>query len=154
MNSSALPWLSLSIALLALAINGWTFVDRRRIDRRDLFMKLHEAMLEPDLQRGRMILYRQCGSKQAVEKMAVDGIESFLLANRALAMFDLMARYVETGHIDREDAMEEWAYSTSNLYVKAEHFLAYRSAEAGRRAWTNFVDFAEAAAVWRERNPR
>lgn len=154
MNSSTLPWLSLAIALLALGVNAWTFLDRRRVDRRDLFLKLHEAMLDPSLQRGRMILYRRCGSEKAVAEMAEQDVDSFLLANRALAMFDLMARYVHTGHLSRSDAMEEWAYSTSNLYGKSRYFLAFRSAEAGRQAWPNFVAFAEAAAEWRVANPR
>lgn len=55
-----------------------------------------------DLQRGRRVLFQMVQSIEDAQALFQDRREDSDLANRALAMLDVAALYVERGYIDRD----------------------------------------------------
>jgi hypothetical protein len=78
------------ISVVALGVSLFILVDSRRLDRRDLLLKLHEQLIAPDRQTGRRLLYQL--ACQPVESWRDD---QFDLVNGALAYFDVIAMYVD-----------------------------------------------------------
>lgn len=147
---NTLSWISLGIALIALVLNGLTFSDRRRQDRRDLFLKLHERLIDPDVQRGRRLLYERVHSPADAARLREHATDDYELVNRALAMFEVFAMYVERGYVDRDMALEEWGHTIARAYERAEHFLDDREQLQTWKPWPNLRVFGPAAVAWHE----
>jgi hypothetical protein len=147
---NAVSWISLAIALIALGLNGMTFRDRRRQDRRDLFLKLHERLIDPEVQRGRRLLYERVHSPADAARLREHAPDEYELVNRSLAMFEVFAMYVERGYIDRAIALQEWGRTIARAYDRAEHFLDDRAQHQTWKPWPNLRVFGPAARDWLE----
>ncbi|GAA1155014.1 DUF4760 domain-containing protein [Nocardioides aquiterrae] len=150
----ALPWISLGIALFALTINGLTFRDRRRQDRRDLFLKMHERLIDQDLQRGRRLLYQHIHDEGSARRLRMSPAEAdaeiYQAINRALAMFDVFSMYVEKGYIDRAEALQEWGHTLARAFQQAQPFIADRDNNQTWLSWPNLRSFGQEAVRWHE----
>jgi hypothetical protein len=58
------------ISVVALGVSLFVLVDSRRLDRRDLLLRLHEQLIAPDRQTGRRSLYQL--ARQPVESWRDD----------------------------------------------------------------------------------
>ena len=99
----------ITISVAALGFSAFTWRERRSNDKRDLFLRMHERLIDLDLQHGRRILRQQVHSAKDVEKLLRDRYEDYEIVSRALSMLDIAALYVERGYIDKSLFMEEWS---------------------------------------------
>lgn len=146
-------WISGASAVIALIALGVTLTNYRRSqdrDRRDLFLSVHRALIEPDVASGRRHLYR-AKSQISAEGTAIDETASGEIY-RALAMLDLLALYVESGWIDYDTVKKEWSYSLVNTRPGANLWIAerYRDREQ-EHSWEHYHRLAERVAKERAR---
>ncbi len=103
----AVPIISIIISCGAFIFSLYAWRERVAQDRRDLYLRLHERLLDVELQHGRRILFRKVNSIDDARTLFREKPERYDLANMALAMLDTAALYVEHGYIDSELYMEE-----------------------------------------------
>jgi hypothetical protein len=145
---------SLLISLTALTFTGLTYRDKRKQDRRDLFLKLHERLVDPELQRGRKLLFTHAGTREAVIALRDEEPEVFDAINRALAMYDIAAMYIAKEYIGKKDFLEEWGPSYGRCWLAAQPFLEVRFGDlpsGGLRGWPHFRQLGPEAAGTLER---
>lgn len=134
--------ISVVISLTALTIAGLTYRDRRKQDRRDLFLKLHERMVDSDLQRGRRLLFTRAQSVADVNRIRADEPDVFDQINRAVAMLDIAGMYVAKKYVDKDDFVAEWGSAYGRAWIAAQPFLEVRLAglRGGTPGWPYFRD--------------
>ena len=140
---------SVLISLTALTLTGLTYRDRRKQDRRDLFLKLHERLVEPDVQRGRRLLFTEATTVEAVRELREQQPEIFDQINRAIAMLDIAGMYVARGYIDKDDFLSEWSGVYGRAWLASQPFLEVRlgGIRAGRNpGWPHFRALGAEAA--------
>jgi hypothetical protein len=153
---SELAVVSLFISLAALAVSVVALVTKQRHDRRDLFLKMHERLIDPDLQSGRRILREQIMSAEDASDMRVCDVASYQLVGRALAMFDILGCYVLRGFIDEQLVLEEWGHTYAGVWTHGQHYVAERAVRENLTwsAWPHFQTFGEKASAWALSHPR
>jgi hypothetical protein len=114
------------ISVVAFALSVFTWRERRQNDRRDLFLQLHERLVDRDVSRGMRILGRLMRSPEEAKNLFNDRPEDYEQIRRALSMLDLAAFYVERGYIGKSLFIEEWGAVYSNLLEGAMLFIAER----------------------------
>lgn len=139
---------SLVVSFAALAFTGLTYRDRRKQDRRDLFLKLHERLVDADLQRGRRLLYSHARTRQEVTELRESHPEQYDLINRSLAMLDVAGMYVDRDYIDKKDFLSLWGPTYGRAWLAAGPFLDERFAglRSGSRGWPYFRSLGAEAA--------
>jgi hypothetical protein len=85
-------------------------------------MRLHEALLLPEIQEGRRLLYQV----DAVEQVPSHDTIEYQKINRSLALFDTLGYYVQRRHVDRREVLELWHHSLLDLKEPAELFVQAR----------------------------
>jgi hypothetical protein len=147
---------SLFISLVALSVAVATLLTKRKQDRRDLFLKMHERLIDPDLQNGRRILRECIKSVEDAEKMRLGDPESYRLVGRALAMFDILGCYVRRGYIDEQLVLEEWGRTYAGSWDHGRHVVAERAERESETwsAWPHLQSFGETAAQWAKDHPQ
>lgn len=118
--------IAIAISALALMISFITLLDRRRNDRRDLFLGMHERLIELELRHGREVLAVSVTSAQSVVELHSYQNNDYELACKALSMLDVAALYVERGYISRSLFVEEWGSVYSSLKGNVEWFIEGR----------------------------
>src|SRR6185437_15728065 len=99
----------------AFAFSVFTWRERKVKDQRDLFLRVHERLVDVDLQRGRRIIYQDVNSVQDVQHLMRERPGDYDTANRALAVLDIAALYVERGYLDEQLFMQEWGLAYANI---------------------------------------
>lgn len=138
--------LAISLAAFIFSVHNWR--ERKRQDQRDLYLKIHERLVEIDLQRGRRIIYRDVHSAEDAEALFRERPEDYDLANRALAMLDVAALYEEQGYIDSKLFMDEWGPVYARIRENSGYFIAERIAHSvapAHPAWPHFQSLARRA---------
>lgn len=135
---------------IALLISAATYITKQKQDRRDLFLKMHERLVDPDIQLGRKLLFERVESVEDAALLRKNNTTEYQLINRALAMFDIFAMYVERGYIDKTLALDEWGHSFARTYRRADPFIADRLAVQRWRAWPHLHSFGPVAVRWHE----
>lgn len=135
-----LTGLALVVSAGALVLGAINFRRARQLDKRDLFLRMHEALLEPSVVAGRRALYELKDKASA----AALGRQEQSLTNvyRALAMFDVLALYVENGWIDEDTVLDEWGNSLRRSIEPAEHFIEARYETIQWHSWPHYRDLA------------
>jgi hypothetical protein len=139
------PILSILISCGAFIFSLYAWRERVVKDQRDLFLRIHERLLDVELQHGRRIMFREVNSVEDAKRLFREKPEHYDLANMALAMLDTAALYVERRYIDGELYMEEWGYTYKNILEHAQYFLVEReerNAVPNPRPWRHFFSFA------------
>ena len=137
-----------AFSLVALAFSLWSFRVGAQRDRRDLFLTLHERLIDPELQAGRKALHQRVGSVEDAQRLETADPQTYALVGRALAMFDIFGLYAREGYIDKQLALREWGRSYSLAYQRSRPYLEYRAKDAGGQIWPNLRAFGEECAVW------
>jgi hypothetical protein len=146
--SAAIP---IVISCGAFAFSIFTWRERRNQDQRDLFLKMHERLIDVDLQRGRRILAENIHSVKDAEALLRGSPADYELANRALAMFDIFALYAERGYVDRKLVLEEWGYTLANTWACGQYLIAERLNRHRPNtwsAWPHFQKLGKLADEW------
>lgn len=139
--------IAIIISCSAFAFSVFTWRERRAQDQRDLFLRIHERLIDADLQRGRRILF-QMHSIEDAQTLFRDKPEDSNLANRALAMLDVAALYVERGYVDRSLFNQEWGFTYASILESARYFIAERASRGvrpGPQPWPHFQRLASQA---------
>jgi len=119
----------------------------RRLDKRDLFLRIHEALIEPGVVEGRRLLYQI--PDQATAAAMVYKPEKLTAVYRALAMFDVLAMYAENGWIDEDTVLDEWGHSLRWSVPFAERFIAARYETIKWHSWPHYKALADKATARR-----
>jgi hypothetical protein len=152
---SAVAVVSLLISVAALSVSLVALLAKRRQDRRELFFKMHERLIDPDLKRGRQILRERVTSAEKAREMHEHDPDAYQLVGRALAMFDILGCYVRRRYIDEGLVLEEWGHTYAGAWASGRHVVVER---AGREAltwsaWPHLQAFGETAAAWAAVHP-
>jgi hypothetical protein len=125
--------MSLGISILAVVISFASLYLGHRRYKRDTLLKLHEALIDTDLQEGRRIIFELYKVSGDVEDLSEADRAS---ANRALSFFDVAGTYCYKRYVNRKAFIELWAPPLVRMKYAAETFIAYRdSFWPGTPAW-------------------
>jgi hypothetical protein len=140
----------LVLSACAVILSAAAFVTRRRQDKRDLFLRMFEILIQPELQEGRRLLYDRVHSIQDVIELRNNEPDAYALINRALAMFEVFGMYVERGYIDRDLALEEWGRTYARCFLLSSPFVEDRRKLQGHSfVWPHLHSFGREAVAWR-----
>ena len=126
-----------AVALIALCISVANYYQGRRRDKRDLFISVHQELIKPEAAEGRQVLYGIKDADKAVG-IAKKEYESGRIYT-ALAVFDLLALYVESKWIDYETVRREWYYSLVHTRYGANMWIAERYKD--REQWHSWEHY-------------
>lgn len=104
----------------------FTWRERKSNDQRDIFLRIHERLIDLDLQQGRRILARIHSSEDARDLLE-NRPGDYHLASRALAMLDVAGLYVEQGYVDKSLFIQEWGSVYSALHEGPMKLIAERA---------------------------
>ena len=141
---SLISGVSAFLALCALALGIVNFRRAQTLDKRDLFLRLHETLVEPEAVAGRRALYSIKTSKDA--ELACMNEKTSSQIYRALAMFDVLALYVESHWVDEKTALKEWSNSLTRSREPAALWLEQRYMDVQWHSWPHYQALATKAA--------
>src|SRR4051812_19087529 len=128
----------------ALALSVWNFWRAHVADKRNMFLRMHETLIEPDVVKGRRALYN-ITSRDAAHTSCDDEEETTRIY-RALALWDVMGLYVESGWVKRDTVLKEWSTSLVRSKGPAELWMAERYQDVQWHEWPHYKDLVDAAA--------
>lgn len=140
--------LAFGASLGALLLGFSNYIRARRLDKRDLFLRMHEALLDPSVVAGRRALYRLT-DEHRISALEHDE-ETLTLVYRALATFDVLGLYAERGWIDENTVLDEWGNSLTRSIEPAQRFIAGRYKTIQWHSWPHYVALAEKARAKNE----
>lgn len=137
--------ISIFLSSAALVLSLFTWRESRSKDRRDLYLRLYERLIDHDLMRGRRILSDQIHSAKDVDDLLSRRYSDYEAVSRSLSMLDLAALYVDKGYVDKAMFISEWG----PVYLGLRHkFLILTTARAKTdetylRSWPHFRQLAD-----------
>jgi hypothetical protein len=118
----------------------YVFVDSRRRERRDMFLKIHETLINDDLQRGRQLLFIKVTDECSVESLNPDEYRD---VNRALGTYNILGLYLKNGCVNERDVLDLWAEPVYNAWRAALPFIDHREHNHGFRPYRHFEELAK-----------
>ncbi len=126
---------SIGISLLAFGFSFFVFVDNRRKDQRDTFLRLHQLLNDDDMQRGRYLLFQKATDQTSVEQLTENEWRDI---NRVLSTFNTLGFYIAKHYVSDPDVLEIWARPIVRTWTAAQPYIAYREGLQGYRPWRYF----------------
>lgn len=126
---------SVGISLLALGFSCFVFVDNRRKDQRDTFLRLHQLLNDNDMQRGRYLLFQKATDQTSVEQLTDNEWRDI---NRVLSTFNTLGFYIAKHYVGEPDVLEIWARPIVRTWTAAQPYIDYRESLQGYRPWKYF----------------
>ncbi|MFC5182518.1 hypothetical protein [Actinomadura harenae] len=120
--------MSLAISFIALAFSLAVFLHGRWRDNRDLFLKLHERLVDAEMQKGRRLLYEVAAQRRDIADLS-EG--DHLVIHHALAAFNVLGIYYQRRYVSRRDVLDLWALPLVRTLAAAQPFLEERDAHQG-----------------------
>jgi hypothetical protein len=148
--------LALVFSAVAVIISASTFAFNVRSRRRDLFLTMHERLLDDDVRRGRRaLLSPPVSSVEEARALRDRSGETYELASRALAMLDVLGCYVYRGYISKSLVLEEWGHTYAQLWLAGRHIIEMRLEDDGGlwSAWPHLQRLGEESLAWVEQQP-
>ena len=138
---------TLAISLAALVFSVFVFVHNRRGSRRELLLKVHEQLLEPDRQRARRALFEMGEQDKTPNDLAPD---EFVAVNHALASLDMLGYLFYRRLVPRSDVIALWGVTAMRACQVAEAtgMLAMRDEQNRMRVWP----YLRYLAAWMDRH--
>ncbi|BCW41957.1 hypothetical protein StoSoilB3_34920 [Arthrobacter sp. StoSoilB3] len=136
----AKDWATIYVTTLALFVSIAAFVHNRRKSTRDAFLAIHEKMFDLEIQEGRGILFEKISTLDDAKRMRKEDPESFRKVNRAIAMWDVLAMYVNRGYLPKQIVMEEWG---RNLAKYRKRVLIF--GEVRGKRWEHYEKLSKEA---------
>lgn len=135
-------YVSVALSIIAVGFSAYVFVDSRRRDRRDIFLKIHELLISDDLQRGRYLLFEKIVDEASVERLSA---QEYRDINRAIGTYTTLGLYLKNGYVNERDVMALWAMPIHRAWHSAQPFIAHRQRSQGAHPWTYFELLAQKA---------
>lgn len=135
------------IGLIAVGFTTYTIVQSREQRRLDAFSRMHDLLITEDSQRGRRMLYDAANSGSWPERNSPEWDQM----NRALAMLDTLAIYIDKKIVDRELAMDTWAARFAESGSLQNIFMRLRADDY--LMWPFMRAMFREAETYRYRNP-
>ncbi|MGW8364426.1 DUF4760 domain-containing protein [Streptomyces wedmorensis] len=145
---TALPILSLIVAIMAALFAAYTWKAGQRQNRRDLFLALHQRLSEPDAYRGRRLLSDEINSVEDALEMRRNRSEDWRQVVSAVSYFDMLALYVKRNYVDRGLVMDELGSIFARAWEHGRYVLDARQKDLHWRPWWNFEQFGNEALAW------
>lgn len=136
--------LAVFVSLAAFLFGCVNFSRARRLDKRDLFLRMHESLLEPSVVAGRRALY-EIREHDDATRLVYDA-DKLTSVYRALAMFDVLALYVENKWISEQTVLDEWGNSLRRSIDPSEIFISARYETIQWHSWPHYRALADKAA--------
>lgn len=134
--------ISVAISVLAFGFSLFAFLDGRRRDQRDIYIKVHQLLVDRKLERGRYLLLQKVIDEDSVGRLTDN---EWGLINRAMAAFNTLGLLLAKGYVEERDVMDIWAPSICRAWKVAQPYIAYRERLQGYRPWKYFAFLAEKA---------
>jgi hypothetical protein len=132
------------LTAFALVLSVLAFLNSRRLDKRDLFLKMHENLLGELPMAGSRALGHIHDEASAI--LAVRDQEGSTAIYRALAGFDVLGLYVERGWVNERTVLEEWADSLSKYATPKRLWVEQRYPNKQFHSWPHDDDLADRAS--------
>jgi hypothetical protein len=126
---------SIAISLLAVGFSFFVFIDNRRKDQRDTFLRLHQILNDDDMQRGRYLLFQKAFDQTSVEQLTDNEWRDM---NRVVSTFNTLGFYIAKHYVSESDVLEIWARPVVRIWTAAQPYIAYRESLQGYRPWRYF----------------
>lgn len=126
---------SIVLSVLALGFSMFVFIESRRRDRRDIFLKITEYLTSDDIQRGRYTLFEKVADEPNVERLSDDEYRD---AHRAVNAFNVLGLCVKNGYVNERDVLDAWAIPVYRAHRAAQPFLTFRERTHGYPSWPYF----------------
>jgi hypothetical protein len=134
------------LTAIAVLLSMLALFNSRRLDKRDLFLKMHENLLGELPMAGRRALGHITDKASAAQ--AVGDSEKATAVYRALAAFDVLGLYVERGWVNERDVLEEWADSLSKYRHPKALWVEERYPGKKFHSWPHYDDLADRATAY------
>jgi hypothetical protein len=115
-----------------------------QLNKRDLFLSLHERLCGTEQIRGRRVIREEGNSLRRVQRLRRYGGGDVRAAIGALAMLDTLGLYVELGYVEEGPVMAEWGPVLVELRGPARYFLETGRVN-GRSPWPHYQSLADEA---------
>jgi hypothetical protein len=156
--SNVVSWISAGAALASLCTAGLAYrfswetrrsTEQREesLNKRDLFLSLHEKLCSADQMWGRRVIREQITGVAEAKKLRESGGEDWRAAAGALAMLDTVGLYVERGYVEPELVLTEWGHVLSELDRHARHLVEAGHVD-GKKPWPHYQYLAAQAVMW------
>ncbi|GAB2994711.1 DUF2800 domain-containing protein [Amycolatopsis acidiphila] len=143
--------MAIVLSFIALLFSAFVFLYNRRASKRDLYVRMHDQLLDADRQHGRRVLFELAEQNQQPGDLTS---EEHRYANHALATLELFGFLYFKRYIPRRDALEMWGITITRLVDAGEQsgFLALRDAQNGMPVWPYLRRLAVDSRRHRSRN--
>jgi hypothetical protein len=135
------------IGVVAIALTTYTIVQTRKQRRLDAFTSVHNLLITEESQRGRRMVYAAADSGSWPDRNSPEWDEM----NRALAMLETLAMYIDKKIVDRDLAMESWCQAFRRSRGPAEQFMNLRGDDYV--IWPYLRAMFREAETYRHHNP-
>ncbi|RSM37674.1 hypothetical protein DMB66_59455 [Actinoplanes sp. ATCC 53533] len=119
--------LGIFIATIAVGLSFATVVLGRRQRRQDMYLRVHETLIDVQMQRGRRLLHR-CAVDGALPPEESD---EFAIVSRTLSVHNAVAIYVRRGIVPQRWVLAEWRNTLCDMRRGFTLFRAYREETYG-----------------------
>lgn len=126
---------SVIISIVAVAFSLIVFFDNQRKDRRDVFLRMHQLLIEDDLIRGRYLIFRKITDETSVQQLTE---EEYRDINRALSTYNALGLYMANGYVRERDVMDMWAQPIFRAWRTAQPLIVQRERLQGYKPWKYF----------------
>jgi hypothetical protein len=146
-NHTAL--LALTVAAVAASLSLINTLLSRRYRRQDAYLRMHDLLTTPEMQRGRRLLYAIGRGGE----IPVDDSPEYEAVNRVLAAHNNLAMYVRRGVIRKSWVLDAWHHTLRDLEPGVTTFINYRMGHHSWRVWTELEWLIAGAKSYQTNRP-
>lgn len=119
--------LGIFVATLAVSLSFATVVFGRRQRRQDMFLRVHEMLIDVEMQRGRRLVYQS--GRQG--HLPPEDSDDFALISRTLSVHNTVAVYVRRRIVSQQWVLAGWQNTLCDLRKGTTLFVEYRQETYG-----------------------
>lgn len=137
-------WATAGVALVALLLSAGALLITLRLEKRKIYIELHDRLTSAESQEGRHILYNKLNTVKAIRRAHSRDRKTFNAANRAVGLYNTLGVYTYRKIVDRDVAFDHWSSTITAGWKTVEQFVRWRRAEHGEsEKWSYLIWFAE-----------
>jgi hypothetical protein len=135
-EAAVVPVIAAGIATSAFVLGLLTYTFNWRKSKKDLFISIHDKLIDPGVQKGRKVLFDQVTEMWSVRGLSDDDRDS---ANRALALYDTLAMYYSRDNVFKDEVLETWGLAMHKRADAIRAFIDYREFTDRYRSWPHLT---------------